>query len=67
MFGKSLSTITLHTFLSFIDKNHTRDNEFVKNRLVLDDIDWRQLIKNSKKQGLEFKGMAVTDYGKPLL
>jgi hypothetical protein len=40
-FGKSLSNITLHSFLSFIDQNQERDDEYFRDNFDLDDVDWR--------------------------
>lgn len=47
-FGFSLMTVSVHAFLGFINKVHSRDKTYVAKYLDLNDIDWDKLIANSK-------------------
>lgn len=46
-FGFSLMTISVHTFLSFINKTQQRNKRYVYDYMDLNDINWERLIKNS--------------------
>lgn len=61
-FGRSLSSVTMHGFLSFMEVNMSRRNQF-----DLTDIDWKQLLENSKQKRFPLSNRPVTDNGKPLI
>ena len=52
-FGFSLMTISVHGFLEFVNKIHSRDAGYVTDYLDFNDIDWATLIKNSKENDVE--------------
>ena len=60
-------TVSVHAFLGFINKVHSRDPTYVAKYLDLNDIDWDKLIKNSEAYGKTFDKDGKIDSGKPIL
>jgi hypothetical protein len=60
-------TLSVHSFLGFINKVALRDYQYVIHNLDLNDIDWERLILNSKDAKRNEKQGQYTDGGKPLL
>lgn len=65
-FAFSVRDITIHDFCSFLEANYVKDPEFNKEFLDLSDIDWQQMIYNSRSYNLDFKN-PKTIHGKSLL
>ena len=59
-------TVSLHSFLSFINKIHSRNPDYISDYIDFNDIDWERLIRNSENYELDIKN-GRTEEGKPLL
>lgn len=59
-------TVSVRSFLTFINKVSSRDPKYVRDKLDLNDIDWERLVENSKESGKDLE-TGLTDGGKPLL
>ena len=69
-FGKSLSNVDAKEFLSFVDIIQGQDNDFVRNCLNFEDVDWNPMVQKliqklspTDKQ----ERRPVTEFNKPLL
>lgn len=68
-FGKSVDSLTAHSFLSFLYLNLKRDANYVFDYFDLKSVNWNKLIENSIREckPLEEPGKPVTEYGVSLL
>ena len=69
-FGNSISNVDVSEFLGFIDIINGLDEEFVRENMNFDDVDWNQLVENFiQKQSHNDKQerRPVTEFNKPLL
>ena len=68
IFGRSLNSVTVETFLSFIDVNQDRDIRFIRNKFKLININWTIIINNSiNVHGIKENREAYTEFKKPIL
>ena len=59
-------TVSIHSFLTFIDKIHSRDPNYVWYYIDFNDIDWERLVRNSENLELDIEN-GLTEGGKSLL
>lgn len=59
-------TISVHSFLTFINKVHLRDPKYVRDKIDMNDIDWERMVQNSLLDKKDLKE-GMTDGGKSLI